>query len=306
MRKAKRMSFRRAIWRYWPLYLLMIPGLLYLLLYRYGPIIGLSLAFQDYKVTRTIFTSPWVGFKNFAFLFNNPNFGKIFRNTVVISGLKILFCFPAPIILALLLNELRNVQFKRILQTVYYLPHFISWIVLGNIVYALIGPTSGAVSRLYMRLTGAAQLNIMMNQNAFRPLLVITDMWKEVGWGSIIYLAALSSIDAQLYEAAEVDGASRLNRLWYITLPSLLPTIMTMLLLRVGHIMEAGFDQIWVLKNDMVYDVGEVLSTFIYKISFQTNQPARGAAADLITSTIGLIMVLLTNQVSKKFDQEVI
>ncbi len=302
----RRASLKEILIRNWPMYLLMVPGFLYLIVYRYGPILGLSLAFQNYRVTRTVFTSPFVGLDNFINLLKTPTFPMIFMNTLIISGLKIIFAFPAPIIIALMLNNLNNMRFKRTLQTVYYLPHFVSWIVLGNIIYALIAPNSGALSMLYINLTGSSQLDILMNKQAFRPLLVISDIWKEAGWGTIIYLAALSGIDSQLYEAAQVDGANRSQQLRYITLPSLLPTIMTMLLLRVGRIMEAGFDQIWVLQNSMVYDVSEILSTFIYKISFLQNQPSKGAAVDLLTAVIGLVMVLSTNAIAKHFDQEVI
>lgn len=304
--KTRRGAFKRTMKKYWPLYLLLLPGLVYLVIYRYGPIFGLSLAFQDYRVTRTIFNSPWVGLKNFESLVKLPTFGMIFSNTIVISLMKIAFAFPAPILLALMLNDLRSDRFKRVLQTAYYLPHFISWIVLGNILYVLIAPSSGALSRLYMRFTGASQLDILMNKQVFRWLLVITDIWKGVGWGSIVYLAALAGIDNQLYEAAQVDGATRFQQMRFITLPMLLPTIMTMLLLRVGNIMDAGFDQIWVLQNNMVYDVSEILSTFIYKISFLQNQPSKGAAADMLKSVIGLVMVVSTNRLAKRFDQEVL
>ena len=288
------------------MYLLLIPGLVYLIVYRYGPMFGLSIAFMDYRMTRTIFNSPWVGLKNFTKLLKTPTFGMIMKNTLSISMLKILFCFPAPIVLALALNDLRNERFKRTLQTIYYLPHFVSWIILGSLIHTLIAPVSGALSKLYIQLTGASQLNILMNPKAFRPLLVVTDIWKEVGWSSIIYLATLAGIDAQLYEAAQVDGANRRQLLWNITLPMLLPTIMTLLLLRVGNILDVSFDQIWVLQNDMVYDVSEVLSTYIYKVSFLQNQPARGAASDFFKSIIGLILVISTNQLAKRFDQEVL
>jgi len=303
---AGKKSLNRIFRRHWQLYMMMIPGFIYLIVYRYGPILGLSLAFQNYKITRSLFSSPFVGLKNFESLFKLPTFGMIFRNTIVISLMKIAFAFPVPIVMALMLNDLRRVRYKRILQTAYYLPHFISWIVLGNVVYALIAPNSGAFSRLYIRLSGASELNVMTNKAAFRWLLVVTDIWKEAGWGSIIYLAALSGIDSELYEAAQVDGANRGQQMRFITLPMLLPTIMTMLLLRVGRIMEAGFDQIWVLQNDLVYDVSEILSTFIYKVSFLQNQPAKGAAADLLSAVIGLVLVVTTNKIAERFDQEVI
>ena len=302
----KRTMLKRALKRFWPLYLMMIPGFLYLLVYRYGPMLGISLAFQDYRITRSVFKSPFVGFDNFEALFRNPNFGMIVSNTIIISLMKIAFGFPAPILLAVMLNDLRNTRIKRILQTMYYLPHFISWIVIGNLVFAFIAPNSGAFSHVYMRLTGKPQLDIMMNPEAFRPLLVITDIWKECGWSSIIYLATITSIDPTLYEAAVMDGANHGQQMQYITLPSLVPTIMTMLLLRVGHIMSAGFDQIWVLQNDMVYKVSEVLDTYIYKVSFLENKPSLGAASGLFTGVIGLVMVILTNKFAGHFDQGVL
>ncbi len=289
-----------------PMYLMMVPGLAYLLVYRYMPMAGLTIAFQRYTITRGLFNSPWVGFENFSRLFNSPNFKLILTNTVIISLYKIIFEFPAPIILALLLNDLMSVKFKRVLQTAYYLPHFISWVVLGNIVFILIAPSSGAISRLYMQITGHSQLDLMMNPNTFRGLLVTLDIWKEVGWGSIIYISALNGIDVNLYEASKVDGANRRQQLYYITLPGLIPVIMTMLLLRIGRIMNAGFEQIFILQNNMVYKVSEILDTFIYKVSFLQGQPARGAAAGLFKSIIGLVLVVGTNKLAKRFDQEVI
>jgi len=184
MAKAKPLRFRRFL----PMYLMMLPGMIYLLVYRYLPMAGLSIAFQKYTITRTMFNSPWVGFGNFARLFNSPNFTMILRNTIIISLYKIVFAFPAPIILALMLNSLTNVKFKRTLQTAYYLPHFISWVVLGNIVFILLGPNSGAISKIFIQLTGQSQLDIMMNPKVFRGLLVVLDIWKEVGWESIYTL----------------------------------------------------------------------------------------------------------------------
>lgn len=299
-------SKRTIAWRrYLPLYLLMIPGMIYLIVYRYIPMGGLIMVFKNFRITRGILGSDWNGIQNFVQLFRVPSFPQILRNTVEISLLKLVFGFPAPIILALMLNELRNVALKRTLQTALYLPHFISWVVCGTMVFTFFGPSSGAITKAARDWFGI-ELNLMMQPSSFRGLLVVSDVWKEVGWGSIIYLAALTGIDTSYYEAAMIDGAKKHQQLWYITIPCLMPTIMTMLLLRVGKIMNAGMEQIYVLQNSLVYDVSEILDTYIYKASFQSGQYAIGAAAGLFKSVIGLVFVLTTNKIAKRFDQEVL
>lgn len=299
-------SRRTIAWRrYLPLYLLMIPGMIYLIVYRYIPMGGLIMVFKNFRITRGILGSDWNGIQNFVQLFSVPSFPQILRNTVEISLLKLVFGFPAPIILALMLNELRNVALKRTLQTALYLPHFISWVVCGTMVFTFFGPSSGVVTKAARDWFGI-ELNLMMQPSSFRGLLVVSDVWKEVGWGSIIYLAALTGIDTSYYEAAMIDGAKKHQQLWYITIPCLMPTIMTMLLLRVGKIMNAGMEQIYVLQNSLVYDVSEILDTYIYKASFQSGQYAIGAAAGLFKSVIGLVFVLTTNKIAKRFDQEVL
>lgn len=291
--------------KYLPLYLLMLPGMIYLIVYRYVPMGGLIMVFKNFRITRGIFGSDWNGLQNFVQLFSVPSFPQILCNTVEISLLKLVFGFPAPIILALMLNELRNIVFKRTPQTALYLPHFISWVVCGTMVFTFFGPSSGVVTKVANEWFGI-KLNLMMEPSSFRGLLVASDIWKEIGWGSIIYLAALTGIDSSYYEAAMIDGANKRQQLWYITLPCLMPTIMTMLLLRVGRIMNAGMEQIYVLQNSLVYDTSEILDTYIYKASFKGGQYAIGAAAGLFKSIIGLIFVVGTNKIAKRFDQEVL
>ena len=247
----------------------------------------------------------WVGLENFETLFNNPMFGTVIANTVIISLMKILAGFPAPIIVALMLNEVRSNAYKRTLQTVMYLPHFLSWVVVGGLITTFFAPEGGIFSQLSVAL-GGERLTFMIEPAGFRIMLVVSDIWKGVGWGTIVYMASLAGIDASLYEAAVVDGASRRQQVWYITLPCLLPTIMTMLVLRMGGILNAGFDQIFVLQNDLVYKASEVLDTFVYRISFGDNKYAVGTAADLLQSVIGLIFVMTANQISRRFDQEVL
>lgn len=288
-----------------PLYIMLLPGLLYLIVYHYGPMAGLVVAFKDYRLTRGIFNSDWVGLQNFTKLFGMSTFYMALRNTIIISFYKLLVGFPAPIILALMLNEVRKTSTKRIFQTAYYLPHFISWVVVGNIFLMFLGPESGVLSKFLLPYLGEP-LDIVMNPKVFRGLLVVSDLWKESGWSSIIYIAAFAGIDTELYDAARVDGANKWKQMWYVTLPSIMPTIVTMLLLRVGKILNAGFEQNYVMQNSMVYNVSEILDTYVYRISFLQSQPAIGAAAGLFKSVIGLIFVVTTNQIAKRFDQEVL
>lgn len=300
-RKRRRFNWKRDL----PLWGLILPAMVYVLLFRYKSFLGIQIAFKDFRIARNMWDCAWVGFKNFDKLFGNPMFLTVLENTVSISLMKILFGFPAPIIVALMLNEVRSTKYKRTLQTVMYLPHFLSWVVVGSLVFMFFAPDSGVLSQLWRSMTGTP-ITIMTDPAQFRYLLVFSDIWKGVGWGTIVYMASLSGIDAQLYEAATIDGANRWQQMWYVTLPCLLPTIMTMLVLRMGGILNAGFDQIFVLQNDLVYRVSEVINTYVYRISFSQNQYAVGTAADLFQSVIGLIFVLGANKLSARFDQEVL
>lgn len=288
-----------------PLWGLILPAMIYVLLFRYKSFLGIQIAFKDFRITRNMWNCAWAGLKNFEKLFSNPMFLTVLENTVSISLMKILFGFPAPIIVALMLNEVRSSAYKRTLQTVMYLPHFLSWVVVGSMVFMFFAPDSGVLSQTWKAMTGHP-ITIMNDPGQFRYLLVFSDIWKSVGWGTIVYMAALTGIDAQLYEAATIDGANRWQQTWYVTLPGLMPTIMTMLVLRMGGILNAGFDQIFVLQNDLVYRVSEVIDTYVYRISFGQNQYAVGTAADLFQSVIGLIFVLTANKISARFDQEVL
>lgn len=279
-------------------YFLIFPGFLMLILFRYVPMSGLVIAFKDYKIGLGILESPWAGWTHFHQLFSNPQFTEVLWNTIYISLLKLLFGFPAPILLSLMINELASEKLKRVVQTIVYLPHFISWVVIGGILFTLLSPSVGILSLL-----GVSRNPLLEPQN-FRALVVVSDIWKEVGWGTVVYLAAITNVNADLYEAATVDGASRLEKIWNITLPSIAGTIAVMLILRTGSLMSAGFDQMYVLQTDATMDVGDVIDTFVYRYGLAQGKFSFAAAAGFFQSVVGLILVVISNLVTRKMGQD--
>jgi len=299
MTGAKKHGILRQILRNTPLYLMLLPAAAYFITFHYQPMYGLIIAFQNYSIRKGIFGSPFVGLANFNRLFANPDFLRAFGNTVIISLMKIAIGFPAPIIFALLLNELINVKFKKIVQTISYMPHFLSWVIMAGIFIKLLSPSSGIVNYVIERM-GGRPIYFLADRYWFRWVLVITDVYKEIGWGSIIYLAALSGVDVELYEAAKVDGINRLKAVWYITLPSIALTIVTMLILRVGGILNAGMDQIYLLISPPVYPVADILDTLALRIGIAGMDFPLGTAIGLFKSLIGFIFILTTNFICKR------
>lgn len=291
--------------RLWPYYLMMMPAVLLLIVYRYIPMGSLVMVFKNYRITRSLWNCEWIGLKNFAMVFSKFAFKLALKNTIIISLYKLTFAFPAPILLALMLNELHSNRTKRLLQTCYYLPHFISWVVISSLVFTFFAPESGAVTKWIFDSFGF-RIDVLTNARVFRGTLVVSDIWKEIGWSSIIYLATITGIDQQLYEAACVDGATKIQQIWHVTIPGLVPTIMTMLLLRVGHILDAGFEQILVMQNSLVWDVSEILDTFSYSLAFESGKHAQASVVGCVKSVIGLVLVLTTNFIAKHYDQEVL
>ncbi|MGG4049624.1 ABC transporter permease [Paenibacillus favisporus] len=274
--------------------ILLAPGIIYLLLFNYWPMFGITIAFKDFKLSEGIFGSDWAGLKWFRILFDSPDFWVALRNTLIISLYKLVFNFPAPIMLALLLNEVFHSGFKRIIQTIVYFPHFVSWVILGGILFSLFSTDSGLLEFL------GISTSPLMDPGSFRSLLVASDVWKEVGWGTIIYLAAITGISPDLYDAGRMDGASRFRLIWHITLPSIAGTIVVLLILRTGHILNVGFDQIFVLYNPLVYSVADVLETYVYRVGISMGRFSFATAAGMFQSVIGLVMLLITNQISKR------
>lgn len=286
------------------MYLILLPSLIYILIFNYLPLYGIVIAFKDYNMFAgsspldAIAKSPYVGFANFARLFRSPDFLRVFRNTLTISLYKLFYLFPLPILLALLLNEIKNLYFKRGLQTVLYLPHFISWPVVSGIFVALLSST-GIINNLIKSL-GGDPIMFLMDKRYFRSVLVVTDGWKGVGWSSIIYLAAISGVDMSLYEAAKVDGAGKLSQTWHVTLPAITPTIIMLLVLNVGGILEAGFQQIFIMYNPIVYEVADIIGTYVYRVGLGQMQFGFGTAVGLFNSVVAFILIISSNYLSRR------
>ena len=288
--------------RMWMLYLFFLVPAVLLFIFRYIPIYGIVIAFQDFRIGRGIMGSPFNNFAHFKNFFEGPFFFRLMRNTLVISFLKLGFGFPAPIILALLINELRNMGFKRTIQSISYLPHFMSWVVLAGILIEVISPQRGILGYTYS-LFGATAPNLLAEPRLFRGLLVVTEIWKEVGWGTVIYLAAMSGINPELYESAQIDGANRLQSALHVTIPSLAPVITILFILRLGDILDAGFDQIFVLYNPLVYEVADIIDTYVYRVGLQQRQLDFSAAVGLFKNVVGVILLLTANVVIKRFSE---
>ena len=284
------------------LYLLLLPGIVFLIIFRYIPIFGNVIAFMDYNPYDAS-QNVWVGLKHFQDLLTRPQFLQVFGNTLYISILKMVCGFPVPIILALMMNEMKNLKFKKVAQTLLYLPNFISWVVLSGLIMNMLDPDTGVVTGIINSISGE-KIQVLTDTRYFVPMLVITDIYKGAGWGTIIYFAALSGVDPQLYEAAEIDGARKWKQLLHITLPSITPTIVVMLILSCNNIVNAGFDQIFMLYTALVYSVADIIDTYVYRIGIQNADYSFSTAAGLFKSVIAFVMILIVNTVAKKTGNE--
>jgi putative aldouronate transport system permease protein len=296
-----RMRIARDIWRDRYVYLLILPGFVVFFVYRYLPMAGLIIAFKEFKFSEGILGSSWVGLKYFRFIFTqHPEFYNILRNTLLINLYKLVFFFPVPIVVALMLNDLKSLTLKKILQTVVYLPHFISWVIFGGIIVHLLSPNYGAVNQIIAAL-GGERTYFMAEARLFRGIVVVTHILKESGWAAIIYLAALAGVDPQLYDAATIDGANKWQRTWSVTIPGISATIVFILLLNIGRLMRVGFEQIYVMYNPAVYDTGDVISTYVYRVGIGNFRISLTAAIGFFQSFVGLILVVVSNWASKRF-----
>ena len=293
--------------KYGALTLMFIPVVLYFFIFKYIPMGGIVIAFKNFKISEGIFGSAWCGLDNFNKAFRTPTFARSVTNTLTISGLNLLFCFPAPIILALMMNEVTHLRFKKTVQTISYLPHFLSWVVLAGMFQQLLSPNNGPVNAILRDVFGVKESIYFLGSNDyFRGTLVVTDLWKNVGWSSIIYLATIAGIDPTLYEAATVDGATRWQCTRYITLPSLVSTIVIMLILSVGSIMDAGFDQVFNLYNSAVYRTGDIIDTYVYRYGISDMRYDFATAVGLFKNVIAFILVVGTNLIARRISGECI
>lgn len=286
-------------WKYRSLVFLALPGIIFFIIFKYIPIYGVTIAFKSFNFKQGIIGSPWIGFEHFLRLFGSPDFYIILRNTVWISFLKLLFGFPAPIILAILLNEIRSRIFKKTIQTISYLPYFLSWIVISGLLVEMLSPSRGVVNYI-LSLFDQESVEFLTNPNWFIAILVSSNVWRSIGWGSIIYLASISNIDTQIYEAAVVDGAGRFKQILHITIPSLMPVISIMLILSVGDLLNAGFDQIFNLYNPLVYDVSDIIDTYVYRVGLIDLDYSFATAVNLFKNIIAFGLIILTNELLKK------
>ncbi|WP_376745604.1 ABC transporter permease [Paenibacillus sedimenti] len=281
------------------LLLLLLPGLAYFIIFKYVPMWGVLLAFKNYQPYLGFFNSEWVGLANFKQLFQDPVFFRLIRNTLLIGLYDMLFFFPAPIILALLLNEVRKAFYKRFIQSLIYIPHFISMVIVASISYLLLTTEGGVINEVIFKLFGY-KIDFLTSETWFRPMIIVQSIWKEMGWGTIIFLAALAGVDQEQYEAAIVDGASRFRQLWHITLPAIQGTIIVVLILRMGHFMDRGFEQILLMINALNRPVAEVFDTYVYTAGIIQGAFSYSAAAGLFKAIIGVILVFTTNYLAKR------
>ncbi|MHA2856012.1 ABC transporter permease [Paenibacillus lautus] len=297
-----RTSFAARLRRDKWLYLLLLPGLLYFLVFKYVPMWGVMLAFQNYQPFTGFLKSEWVGFEHFRLFFNNPEFMMLLRNTLLLSFYNLIFFFPAPIILALLLNEVRLSFFKRTIQTMIYVPHFISMVIVASLTYVFLTTEGGTVNELLFQYTGN-KIQFLSDPSWFRPVIILQTIWKECGWGTIIFLAALAAVDVEQYEAATIDGANRWRQIWHITLPAIRSTIVILLILRMGSVLDNGFEQIYLMLNPLNRSVGEVFDTYVYAMGITQGAFSYSTAVGLFKSVVGVTLVLGTNWLAKKFGE---
>jgi len=296
--------FGKRVWAFRAFYLMLLPGVIYYIIFRYVPMYGVIIAFKDFNMLEGIVGSSWADpwYKHFQTFFHSPYFSQLMVNTTVISLYKLVFGMVPPIAMALLLNECRVRWFKTVVQTLTYMPHFLSWVIIYGILIALFSQNSGLVNR-WLEETGGSSIGFLTSIDYFRTILVGSEIWKDLGWGAIIYLAAMTAIDPTLYEAARVDGASRLRMIWHITLPGIRSVIVLLFILKLGTIMDAGFDQIYILYNIQVYQVADILDTWVFRTGLQQLNFSLGAAVGLFKSVIGMVLVIGSNQLSKKWGE---
>lgn len=302
MKQKKMDVVKKNFVRYKFIYLMLIPVIVYYAIFCYGPMGGVVIAFQNFKPALGISGSEWVGMKNFVDFLTGPYAWRLIRNTLVLNIMQIIFAFPVPIIVALLINEIHCKPYKKIVQTISYMPHFISLVVMCGLLITFC--RSDGIFNDFLALFGIERSNLLANAALFKPLYVLSGIWQEAGWGSIIYLATLSTIDPGLYEAATIDGASRFQRMLYVSLPGLLPIIIVQLIMRIGNILTTGFEKVFLLYSPLTYDTADIISTYIYRQGLELSNYSYGTAVGIFNSVVNLIILVLANYTSKKVTEE--
>lgn len=282
--------------RWWPYYVMLAPGLIFFALFHYLPIWEAKIAFEQVRI---IPPNIWVGLQHFQTLFSSPVFYQVLVNTLIISFMKLVFVFPVPIIVALMLNEIRSGSLRKFIQSAVYLPHFLSWVVIAGVFIAVLSPSDGAVNDI-LRLFGMRPVSFMTDSGTIRWVLVFSEIWRSAGWDSLLYLAAIIAIDQQLYDAAEMDGANRWQKIWYVTIPGIVPTIVTLFILNMGMFLHAGFDQVFNLMNDINRSEIDIIDTYVYRIGLTTGQYSLATAAGLFKAVLGMLMILAAHLLSKR------
>jgi len=300
--KTSAMSFVKKLNRSKYLLLMVLPAMIYFILFNYKPMYGVLISFKDFSPYLGFEKSPWVGFKYFEMFFSYPDAWRLIKNTFLIAFYTIVWGFPAPIIFALIVNEVKNIKGKKLIQTISYMPHFISMVVVSSMIIMFLSPSTGAVNNLIASL-GLEKINFMSDSNWFRTVYVSSEVWQNLGWGAIIYLAALANIDAQLYESSAIDGATRFKQILYITIPCLAPTIVIMLLLKTGQIMSVGFEKVYLLQNPVTYEVSDVIQTFVYRQGLKLGNMSYATAIGLFNSVINVIFLISSNFVAKRMNE---
>lgn len=295
-RSSQRMTYFK---RYWILYAMLLLPMVYFIVFRYVPMANIAMAFKDYNMFKGVWASDWVGFKWFEQAFASRDFYNSLRNTIVLNLLDLLVGFPAPILLALLLNELAFKRYKRVTQTIVYLPHFLSWIIISGMAKQLLAPRTGVVNILLGNI-GVGPIDFLMKEGLWIGTYVALGLWKEIGWNTIIYLAAITGINAELYEAAEVDGASRMRKIWHVTLPGLRPTIVVLLIMNLGRILSSELDRPYALRNDLVQQVSDVISVLVYRVGIKSFQFSYTAAIGLFQSVVCVVFLIASNAIAKR------
>ena len=295
----KRGRLGKTLYRYRWYYVMLLPGVLYFMVYHYLPMGGLLIAFKDYNLLKGIWDSPWVGFKHFETIFTTPEIYRTIRNTLLLSLYRIIFGMFPDVAFAIILNEIRVQWFKRTVQTISYGPHFLSWVIVYALAFAFMAPGSGLINN-WISQNGGQVIDFLTTKEYFRTILVSTDLWKNTGYGAIIYLASLSAIDPHLYEAAVVDGASRSRQIWHITLPGIRNVFILLLIIRIGHIMDAGFEQVYIFLNSRVYETGDIIDTWVFRRGLENLEFSLATAVGLFKGFIGLILVIGANKLAKR------